>query len=132
VAADVVNESLEREQKGIQICQASRNVSVYFASDDLALRASKASNLKNRIASRRLGHTGPEDMGKVPGNVYAVDCDNLNTRYDTPTGHSYFLYDQDGKKGGKPGEVFKHICHSMDTGRVLVEGDIHERVHVLR
>lgn len=79
VAADVVNESLEREQKGIHVCHASRNVTVYFASDDLALRASKASNLKNRIASRRLGHTGPEDMSKAPGNVYAVDRDNLNT-----------------------------------------------------
>ena len=52
---------------------------MYFASDDLGLRASKACNLKSRIASRRLGHTGPEEMDKVPGNVYAVDCDNLNT-----------------------------------------------------
>lgn len=60
VAADIVNESLEVGQKGELICHASRNVIVYYASDDLALRASKAANLKNKVASRRLGHTGPE------------------------------------------------------------------------
>ena len=50
VAADVVNESLELGRPGELICHASRNVSVYFASDDLALRASKAANLKNKVA----------------------------------------------------------------------------------
>ena len=90
VAADIVNESLELGKSGEHICYASRNVTVYFASDDLALRASKVSNLKNKIASRRLGHTGPEDMNKVPKNVYSVDCDDVNTIYDKPKGHSYF------------------------------------------
>ena len=65
VAADVVNESLEPHMEGEAIPQASRNVVVYFASDDLALRSSKVANVANRIASRRLGHTGPEDMTKV-------------------------------------------------------------------
>ncbi|MCP4272698.1 MAG: alpha/beta hydrolase, partial [Gammaproteobacteria bacterium] len=60
MAADIVNESLEEgEHEGRLISQASRNVSVYYASDDLALRSSKISNLKNKVASRRLGHTGP-------------------------------------------------------------------------
>ncbi|MDF1581538.1 MAG: alpha/beta hydrolase [Desulfuromonadales bacterium] len=58
VAADIVNESLEVGQRGELICHASRNVIVYYASDDLALRSSKAANLKNKVASRRLGHTG--------------------------------------------------------------------------
>lgn len=128
VAADIVNESLERGREGEYICQSARNVSVYFASDDLALRASKAANLKNKIASRRLGHTGPENMKLVPGNVYAIDCDDLNTRYDPPKGHSYFLFDSSGKK---PGKVFEHIAQSISSGRVQV-GDPLSRVHVLR
>lgn len=117
VAADVVNESLERSHSGRFICDASRNVVVYYASDDLALRASKVSNLKNAVASRRLGHSGPEDMKKVPANVYAVDCDDYNTRYDSPKGHSYFL---DGT-GSQPGVVFNDIFNAIERGRVTGE-----------
>jgi esterase/lipase superfamily enzyme len=116
VAADIVNESLHRGGYGEVICHSARNVIVYYASDDLALRASKAANLKNKVASRRLGHTGPEDMRKVPGNVYAIDCDDFNTRYDPPKGHSYFRY---GPTPGKPGVVFKHIWGCLDSGRVF-------------
>lgn len=128
VAADIVNESLERGREGEYICQSARNVSVYFASDDLALRASKAANLKNKIASRRLGHTGPENMDLVPGNVYAIDCDDLNTQYDAPKGHSYFTFDASGKM---PGKVFEHIAQSVQTGRVQV-ADPQQRRHVLK
>jgi len=127
VAADIVNESLEAGKPGRLISQSSRNVSVYYASDDLALRASKISNLKNKIASRRLGHTGPEDMDSVQSNVYAIDCDDRNTAYDTPTGHTYFLDD----KNGNAGEVFNHIYHSLSTGRVKVN-DKHGRYHVIQ
>ena len=63
-SADVVNETLEPGKDGNLITQCSRNVTVYHASDDMALRASKITNLKNMIASRRLGHTGPEDPKK--------------------------------------------------------------------
>ena len=73
VAADIVNESLQVGERGEHICNSSRNVVVYHASDDLALRASKVSNLKNKIASRRLGHTGPEDMDAVP-NAHPAGC----------------------------------------------------------
>ncbi len=117
MAADVVNETLEKGQPGELISHASRNVSVYFASDDLALRASKISNLKNHIASRRLGHTGPEDMGKVHNNVFAIDCDDINNEYDNPKGHSYFLNDS----VGNPGVVFKHMYKCISTGRVVVD-----------
>ncbi len=118
MAADIVNESLEEGQDGRLISQASRNVSVYFASDDLALRSSKISNLKNKVASRRLGHTGPEEMSKVQSNVYAIDCDNFNNQYDFPKGHSYFLND-----GGKNmGVVFEHMFETIKTGRVNVSG----------
>lgn len=116
VAADILNESLHKGESGELISHASRNVAVYYASDDLALRASKISNLKNAEASRRLGHSGPEDMEKTPKNVYAIDCDEVNTIYDSPKGHSYF---RSGKKKGTPGVVFEHIFATMLTGRVF-------------
>ena len=126
VAADIVNESLEEERRGRLISEASRNVSVYYASDDLALRARKISNLKNKVASRRLGHSGPENMGKTQSNVYAIDCDNFNNRYDRPKGHSYFL----GDDHGNIGVVFEHIFNSIKTGRVHVD-DVRNRKHIL-
>ena len=126
MAADIVNESLEEDQKGRLISQASRNVSVYYASDDLALRSSKISNLKNKVASRRLGHTGPEDMDKVQSNVYAIDCDNFNNEYDFPKGHSYFLDDGNGS----PGAVFEHLYKTIKTGRVDVNSSL-KRNHIL-
>lgn len=123
VAADIVNETLEDHHVGRLICEASRNVLVYFASDDLALRASKISNLRNRVASRRLGHSGPEDMSKTLSNVYAIDCDNFNIQYDPPKGHSYFLCDD---KGGT-GVVFNHMYDAMETGRVDVDDKLTRR-----
>ncbi|RKF18805.1 alpha/beta hydrolase [Alginatibacterium sediminis] len=116
VAADIVNESLEEGEAGELICHASRNVVVYHASDDLALRASKASNLKHKIASRRLGHSGPENLSLCPSNVYAVDCDDINNSYDFPKGHSYFRY---GKNHGQAGVVFKHLYSVLKIGRVF-------------
>lgn len=119
VAADIVNESIHVGQPGELICHASRNVVVYHASDDLALRASKASNLKNKIASRRLGHTGPEDLSLTPQNVYAVDCDDVNNTYDLK-GHSYFRY---GKNKEEAGLVFNHIFSILLSGRVFPEDE---------
>lgn len=119
VAADIENESIHRGEKGQLICDASRNVVVYFASDDLALRSSKAANLKNKIASRRLGHSGPENMELTPKNVYIVDCDEVNNAYDTK-GHSYF---RSGGKQGEPGVVFDHIFECLRTGRVFPEDE---------
>ena len=112
VAADIVNESLERGRTGEFISQASRNVSVYYASDDIALRASKVSNLKNKVTSRRLGHSGPENLGLLPRNIFFIDCDDVNTKYDLLKGHSYFLED----RNKKPGLVFKHIYNSIRQG----------------
>jgi esterase/lipase superfamily enzyme len=120
-SADVVNETLEPGKDGNLITQCSRNVTVYHASDDMALRASKITNLKNLIASRRLGHTGPENPDSVPKNVYSADCDDVNTKYDFPAGHAYFLDDVKKSKKSKkpvPGVVFEHMFHSIKTGRV--------------
>lgn len=113
-AADVVNEALEPGQEGQHISPASRNVVVYYAADDLAMRASKVANVANNIASRRLGHTGPEHMDKVNKNVYALDCDDFNNSYDPPIGHSYFS----SNAQGNPGLVFDHIWQCIKTGRV--------------
>ena len=120
VAADIENESIHRDGKARLICHASRNVVVYFASDDLALRSSKAANLKNKVASRRLGHTGPENMELTPNNVYVVDCDDVNNLYDYPKGHSYF---RSGKTQGQPGIVFAHIYECLKTGRVFPQDE---------
>ena len=127
IAADNENESIHRGQRGELISHASRNVVVYYASDDLALRGSKAANLKNRIASRRLGHSGPENMDLAPHNLYAVDCDDVNTRYDTPKGHSYFRSDDKGK----PGVVFQHLFECLRSGRVFPQDEA-KRSTILR
>ena len=121
-AAYVLNERAK------MICDASRNVVVYFASDDLALRASKGANLKNKIASRRLGHAGPETMDMTANNVFVVDCDDVNTSYDTPKGHSYFLAD---KTKGSPGLVFEHLYSSLKSGLVFPE-DEYRRSTIIR
>ncbi|SHE57516.1 alpha/beta hydrolase [Vibrio gazogenes] len=126
MAADIVNESLGKGEKGHLISESSRNVSVYYASDDLALRASKISNLKNRVASRRLGHSGPENMDNTQHNVFSIDCDNVNHKYDNPKGHSYFLDDGNGKAG----VVFEHLFNSIKTGRVEIS-DKQNRRHTL-
>jgi esterase/lipase superfamily enzyme len=128
VAADVVNETLQYGEPGELICHASRNVVVYHASDDLALRSSKAANLKNKVASRRLGHSGPEDMQLTPRNVYSVDCDDVNNAYDPPFGHSYF---RRGGRRGQPGKVFEHIFACLLSGRVFPD-DEHQRTTVIR
>lgn len=128
IAADIVNESLHVGERGELIAHASRNVVVYYASDDLALRASKAANLKNKVASRRLGHTGPENMDLTPKNVYAMECDDVNNLYDSPKGHSYF---RSGEKKGKPGLVFEHIFETLRTGRVFPEDEF-RRTTIIR
>ncbi len=120
-AADVANETLEAREPGQFIPRASRNVVVYHANDDLALRASKVSNVKNKVVSRRLGHSGPEDMRKVPNNVYAIDCDDFNNSCDRPSGHAYFLATKDN--GTTPGPVLKHLVHAMRTGRIDAKSD---------
>lgn len=128
VAADIENESIHRNERAQHICDASRNVVVYYASDDLALRSSKVANLKNKIASRRLGHTGPENMELTPNNVYVVDCDDVNSIYDAPKGHSYF---RSGRVRGEPGLVFEHIYSCLKSGRVFPQDQM-QRSTIIR
>ena len=118
VAADIANETLEKGKEGYVISEASSNVVTYFASDDMALRGSKIANVRNGQLTRRLGHTGPENIKKlnneVPDNVYAIDCSDINSKYDTSMGHTYFIDDEEGK----PNKVFNHIKQILATGRV--------------
>ncbi|MAK64074.1 MAG: hypothetical protein CMF75_04920 [Maricaulis sp.] len=128
VAPDIVNESLEREKPGRLVSDAARNVVVYHASDDLALRSSKAANVANAIASRRLGHNGPEDMNAIARNVFAADCSDFNNGYE-PLGHSYFLRRDYSQTDRDPGVVLRHMAHAVDTGRVAVpDGEISNRL----
>lgn len=113
-AADLVNESLQRGNDGQAIVQASNNVVVYFSADDLALRASKGANLINSIASRRLGHTGPENWDLTPSNVAAINCGDFSQVYDPPFGHTYFLDDVEGS----PGKAFLHMLGVIQSGKV--------------
>ncbi|NCJ07703.1 alpha/beta hydrolase [Synechococcales cyanobacterium C] len=117
-AADLVNEALESGKEGQHIPSSARNVAVYFAADDLAMRASKVANVAHSIASKRLGHTGPENIFKVSKNVYALDCADFNNTYDPPMGHGYFAE----MPSGEPGLVFEHIWRCMQTGRVPMGG----------
>lgn len=125
VAADIANESLEVGKSGYPITQSARNVSVYYANDDLSMTASKIGNIKNKVFSRRLGHTGPENMANVSDNVFAIDCDEVNNAYDPPVGHTYFLRTK--KLKGRPGKVFKHMLHAIRTGRVKVSDPVTRR-----
>ncbi len=124
MAADVANETLAPGEPGHPLTRISRNLLVYYAADDLALRASKLVNVANRVVSRRLGHTGPEDLGRLPRHVVAIDCDLVNDEAD-PLGHTYFL--DDGR--GRPGAVLQHMAFVLESGRpAAVDGLRHLRL----
>jgi hypothetical protein len=106
-AADLANDCLEPGAEGGMIPGCARNVVVYHAHDDLALRSSKVANVHNKIVRRRLGHTGPADLDRCPRNVVAVDCDAFNNHCDR-LGHSYFL----------AGHLLPHLVQTIRTGRV--------------
>ncbi len=125
VAADVSNNTLDFGQAGEYIAHGSRNVIVYFAADDLAMRASKVANMS--ITARRLGHTGPERIVNVPRNVFALDCADFNNVYDNPIGHGYFLTDP----SGNPGLLFDHMWECIVRGRVPMQ-NTNTRVQILR
>lgn len=108
-AADVENETLERQHEGWPIPISAQKVVVYHSFEDLAMRASKGANASIRSVSRRLGHTGPYDMLKTPNNVLAVNCDAVAMEYDPFKGHTYFLNDP----SGRPGRVFSHMLDSL-------------------
>jgi esterase/lipase superfamily enzyme len=106
-AADLANDCLEPGAEGGMIPDCARNVVVYHAHDDLALRSSKVANVHNKIVRRRLGHTGPANLAQTPRNVVAVDCDAFNNDTDR-LGHSYILANT----------LLRHLVETIRTGRV--------------
>lgn len=116
MAADIPNEALEREEKGRSITMAARRVLCYYANDDFAMSASKISNTRNAVFTRRLGHTGPENMNKVPDHVYAINCDKFNNKFDRK-GHSYFLRN----KNGQLSPALKHMMEMIDRRTVALD-----------
>ena len=112
VAPDIGNDSLEIDKPGGHLAEAARNLVVYFAHDDFALRTSKVMNLNNKVVRRRLGHAGPRDLAHTPRNVVAVDCDSFNNKIDL-FGHSYFL----GDRVDQPSPALVHMVQAMQTGR---------------
>lgn len=113
-ASDIVNEALEAGEEGQWIPSSARNIAVYYASDDWALRTTAIINIGNMVASRRLGQKGPENMNALPDNVFAFDCGDFNNRYDLP-GHGYFASDDQGN----PGLVLRHMHATMQRGRII-------------
>jgi esterase/lipase superfamily enzyme len=124
-AADVANNTLDFGQPGEYIAHGTRNVAVYFAGDDLAMRASKVANMS--VTARRMGQTGPERIANVPRNVLALDCGDFNNVYDNPVGHGYFLTDPQGN----PGLLFDHMWECIRRGRVPMDPG-NARVMILR
>jgi len=120
VAADIPNENLERKEDGYLITQAGKFIFSYFAYDDLAMPASKILNTRKLVFSRRLGHTGPENMNAVTNNVYAVDCSNFNNVFDKK-GHTYFI-----DKNNKESPAFKHICKVLNKDKSVFKQRIIE------
>ena len=116
VAADVPNQVLEAGEEGQYIPQSARNTVIYYAHDDFMLAASKFVNIKHHEWGRRLGSTGPEDMNKVPKNVYEVDCDNFNNKFDPPKGHTYFLDEDVNLDRVSP--IINHVATALKTGRI--------------
>ncbi|USD60264.1 alpha/beta hydrolase [Vibrio sp. SCSIO 43140] len=125
VAADVENHCLEEGEDGRHIVDSAKNVLVFYASDDLAMSASKVANLKNMTASRRLGMTGPEQLSVLPKNVYEFDCDCFNQRFDYPVGHSYFLVNSEGEVS----PVISQMVSAMKSG--VVEGERSQALRVV-
>ncbi len=120
MASDIPNESLEPGEEGHLITQAAQRVVCYYANDDFAMPASKVVNVRNGVFSRRIGHTGPEDMAKVPPNVYAVCCDSFNNKFDEPKGHTYFFDLAEHKS-----PAFQHLVQVLKTkGQKLGERQI--------
>ncbi|NJP12269.1 MAG: alpha/beta hydrolase [Leptolyngbyaceae cyanobacterium RU_5_1] len=126
-AADVSNDTLDLGQVGEHISESTRNLVVYYAADDLAMRASKVANM-SVIGPVDLDTLGPEKIDKVAKNVYAVDCGDFNNVYDNPVGHGYFAKDAQGNAG----LTFDHIWESIRRGRVPMDPPVGRTVILTR
>jgi esterase/lipase superfamily enzyme len=114
VAPDIESNALESHQSGEIICEVSRDVLVYHARDDMALKASKVANAD---PLPRLGSLGPAYLMRIPKNVTVIDCGKVNQPADSIFGHSYFRsLDDDATK---PGLVIRHIIDCLSKGEIV-------------
>ncbi|MEV8466025.1 alpha/beta hydrolase [Fluviibacterium sp. DFM31] len=118
-AADIPCQDLEFGQEGEIIAQASRNVVVYYADSDLALKASALVNHQPNALPRRLGTAGPRAMSRVADWVFSLDCSAVARKYDKKRGHVYFLNSHSGKT--TPGKVAKHMINTLLMDEVLAD-----------
>ena len=91
IAPDIENEALEVGEKGEMLSDSFDHITIFYAKDDLALRTSVIANIANKVVSKRLGQSGPENPHLLPHNVQAIDCDDINFNLDKVKGHSYFV-----------------------------------------
>lgn len=118
VAADVNNDTFNSIE-GKSISYACKNLAIYYAGDDQALRGSKVINASTNGIKRRLGHSGPTE-NNLP-NITSIDCDSVNSKYDI-LGHTYFIdlkgWYNDNAIKSLGGIVFDHIYDCLKTGKV--------------
>ncbi|RMN16591.1 hypothetical protein ALQ63_00353 [Serratia plymuthica] len=114
VAPDIESNALESHQPGEVICEVSRDVLVYHARDDIALKGSKVANAD---PLPRLGSQGPAYLTRIPRNVTVINCKKVNQPADPIIGHSYFR-SLDGD-ATKPSLVILHIVDCLIKGEIV-------------
>ncbi|SBM99296.1 alpha/beta hydrolase [Klebsiella variicola] len=114
VAPDLESNALETNEPAEVICEVTRDVILYHARDDLALKASKIVNFN---ALPRLGSLGPAYMTRIPNNVTVINCGSVNQPADSLIGHSYFESLADDAT--KPSLVIQHIINCMIKGEII-------------
>ena len=99
IAPDVP-QNIFNTPRGKKVVRWCDRLTVYHASDDLALKISAVVNL-----TPRCGLTGPA----AGGFVYSVDCSEINQTLDPVMGHTYYL-----PHAGLPSITVLSIVYRMD------------------
>lgn len=114
VAPDVINTALEPEHDAYHIVSVAENIVVYYAVDDLAMSASRLANSTKGESQQRLGKLGAADFTKLPDNVYQVNCQDFNNRFEFILGHRYFMRDMFNHIS----PVIYHMVDALEQGQI--------------
>ena len=114
VAPDVINRALEPECDASDIVSVADNVVIYYAVDDLAMLASELANSTKGESQQRLGKLGAADITKLPENVYQVNCQDFNNRFEFIIGHRYFIRDMFNNIS----PVIYHLVDALEQGQI--------------
>ena len=114
VAPDVINTALEPECDASDIVSVADNVVIYYAVDDLAMSASRLANSTKGESQQRLGKLGAADITKLPENVYQVNCQDFNNRFEFIIGHRYFIRDMFNNIS----PVIYHMVDALEQGQI--------------